>query len=95
MIDSSGQNTMLKRKTYNSSQKSMNSSGIEKGFTFKDAKDLELEYNKVVEIITINTGEGLSQYLNNTDIKYYLINNDLDYSLFILCLKQKNTEYLE
>jgi hypothetical protein len=89
--------TIIKKRTAFSNHKSNNNTSmqIDKGFTFKDVSDLQKEYEKVLDIIANDTGEKISSIINNSDLKYYLINNDLDYILFTLCLKIQKNEYIE
>ena len=68
---------------------------LDNGLSFKESVDLQKEYELVLNLITTTQYEKLYDFLVSTDIKFYLKNNQLDYHLFIACIKAQNEDYFE
>lgn len=49
---------------------------------FKDAKDLQEDYEKIINCIQNDEIQDMLNLMNNSDMKYFLLYNDLDYSIF-------------
>lgn len=61
----------------------------------KDSELLKKEYEEVLNLIYSNQSFDLIVYLDYPDIRYYLKNNELDYNLFIACIKTSNEKSFE
>lgn len=68
---------------------------VESAFSFKETADLQKEYDRISEIILETAGERLSDYIDNTDTQFFLKNNQLDYNLYLSCIKVENSDYFE
>jgi hypothetical protein len=62
---------------------------------FKDAKDLQNEYELILARIENPGSESLKDLTSNSDMKYFLLHNDLDYNVFRTCIKWKRIDIIE
>ncbi len=52
------------------------------GLDFKDAKDLQEEYEALQRTLLHDDLDLFSNIIRSPDMKYFLVQNDLDYDLF-------------
>ncbi len=67
---------------------------IESIFT-KDTASLLLDYQKILERIADLNSETLRDLTVNTETKYFLIQNDLDYNIFRESIKFRRMDFIE
>jgi hypothetical protein len=78
-----------KKKTSQKSSKDVNSD------VFKDTKDLQSEYELMLKRIEDPESESLKDLASNSDMKYFLMHNDLDYNVFRTCIKNRRLDFIE
>jgi hypothetical protein len=61
---------------------------------FKDAKTLQTEFEDKKKQIEEGTCVSLVDFINSSDMRYFLIQNELDYVLFKTCIQTNNTELI-
>lgn len=64
------------------------------GVNFKDAKDLQEDYEILQRTILNEELEVFSEIIRSSDMKYFLVHNDLDYSLFRDCVRFQRVEFI-
>jgi hypothetical protein len=62
---------------------------------FKDTKDLQNEYELILRRIENPDSESLKDLTSNSDMKYFLLHNDLDYNVFRTCIRWKRIDFIE
>jgi hypothetical protein len=62
---------------------------------FKETKDLQKEYELILHRIQSPDSETLKDLTSNSDMKYFLLHNDLDYDVFRTCIKFKRIDFIE
>jgi hypothetical protein len=62
---------------------------------FKDAKDLQEDYEILQKAIFNEEIELFSEIIHSSDMKYYLVQNDLDYNLFRDSVRFQRTEFIK
>lgn len=72
-----------------------NLSNLNETLNLKDSELLKKEYEEVLNLLYSNQLFDLVVYLDYPDIRYYLKNNELDYNLFIACIKTSNENYFK
>ena len=60
-----------------------------------DASDLNTYYELILKAIESDDVTQYVHYLNSSDMKYFLIHNDMDYYLFRTAVKYQRTEFLQ
>jgi hypothetical protein len=61
----------------------------------KDTASLLQDYQKILERIADINSVSLRDLTMNTETKYFLIQNDLDYSIFRECIKSRRMDFIE
>ena len=72
------------------SEQKSNESNLE--LDFRDTKDLQDDYEKIIQLIQNDEIPAMLSLMNNSDMKYFLLHNDLDYNIFRSLLKCKRYE---
>jgi hypothetical protein len=67
---------------------------IESIFT-KDTASLLLDFQNIIERIADINSDSLRDLTTNTETKYFLMQNDLDYSIFRECIKFRRMDFIE
>lgn len=62
---------------------------------FNDADQLQTEYDEIIKRIREDDCESIEEIINNQDMKFYLTENDLDYSLFKTCIIHKQLNLIK
>jgi hypothetical protein len=75
--------------------RSMRKTREEPGLDFKDAKDLQEDYDLLIKAISHQDIESFSDIIKSSDMKYFLVHNDLDYSLFRECVRCQSKEFIQ
>jgi hypothetical protein len=57
-------------------------------------KDLQEDYEKLLQLVEDGGYEKFTDLIVSSDIKYFLVHNDLDYNLFKKSLKFQRIEYI-
>ena len=61
---------------------------------FKDAKDLQEDYETLQKAIFNEEIDLFSEIIRSSDMKYFLVQNDLDYNLFRDSVRFQRVEFI-
>jgi hypothetical protein len=61
---------------------------------FKDAKTLQKEFEDKKKEIEEGTCSTLFDFINSNDMRYFLLQNELDYVLYKTCIQHENIELI-
>jgi hypothetical protein len=61
---------------------------------FKETEDLMEEYKNLIKSIMDNDLQNVLHLIRSSDMKYFLVHNDLDYNLFKYCVKFKRQTFI-
>lgn len=64
------------------------------GLDFKEAKDLQEDYETLLRAIASEELELFSEIIRSSDMKYFLVHNDLDYNLFRDSVRFQRIEFI-
>ena len=59
---------------------------------FRDAKDLQDDYEYIIKCIQEDEIDQMLNLIISSDMKYFLIHNDLDYNIFRACIVFKKVD---
>lgn len=78
-----------------SMRKSKNRPTTENKINFKDAEDLQKEYDTMLRSIEEDSCESIRYIISGSDMKFYLEQNDLDYQLFKVCIHYQKPQLVK
>jgi hypothetical protein len=64
------------------------------GLDFKEAKDLQEDYETLLRAIASEEIDLFSDIIRSSDMKYFLVHNDLDYNLFRDSVRFQRLEFI-
>lgn len=67
----------------------------ESGIDFKDIKDLMEEYENILKSIEEDDFDTVIYLIRSSDMKYFLVQNDLDYNIFRRCITKKKVNFIK
>jgi hypothetical protein len=76
-------------------KKSMRKNKEEVDLNFKEANDLQNEFETLERSIMYGDIEQFSNIIRSSDMKYFLVHNDLDYTLFRECLRLQKINFIK
>jgi hypothetical protein len=80
-----------KRKTRSKSMRKSRDAGL----NFKETNDLQEEYEQLLTSIQQDDLENFEEIIKSSDMKYFLIHNDLDYDLYKFSVKYGRYNFMK